>query len=96
MTWNKNIFDNKKTKKPKNQKTKKPKNQKPETKNTNPNTNMFLLQIMSTNRFLKDQLNSIQSDLKVELPNRILHGDLFLENTMFDGDKFIAIIDFEV
>ena len=29
------------------------------------------------------------------LPTGLLHGDLFLDNTLFDGDKMVAILDFE-
>lgn len=32
---------------------------------------------------------------RADLPPRIVHGDVFLENTMFEGDELRAIIDFE-
>ncbi|MYA70333.1 homoserine kinase [Candidatus Poribacteria bacterium] len=44
---------------------------------------------------LKSQLESMESQLNTSLPMGLLHGDLFLDNTLFDGDKMLAILDFE-
>jgi len=41
-------------------------------------------------------MQSLAPALTAPFPERILHGDLFLENCMFDGDDFVAMIDFEV
>lgn len=45
--------------------------------------------------WLKSELEWIQPELSRPLPTGLLHGDLFLDNTLFDGDKMVAIIDFE-
>ena len=44
---------------------------------------------------LKSQLESIEPQLNALLPMGLLHGDLFLDNTLFDGDQMVAILDFE-
>ena len=44
---------------------------------------------------LKSELASMQSQLSAPLPTGILHGDLFLDNTLFDGEQMVAILDFE-
>lgn len=44
---------------------------------------------------LKLQLESMESQLNASLPVGLLHGDLFLDNTLFDGDQMVAILDFE-
>lgn len=44
---------------------------------------------------LKSQLESIEQQLNAPLPMGLLHGDLFLDNTLFDGDQMVAILDFE-
>ena len=44
---------------------------------------------------LKSQLESLESQLNAPLPMGLLHGDLFLDNTLFDGDQMVAILDFE-
>lgn len=44
---------------------------------------------------LKSQLESMEPQLNASLPMGLLHGDLFLDNTLFDGDKLVAILDFE-
>ena len=44
---------------------------------------------------LKLQLESIEPQLTAPLPTGLLHGDLFLDNTLFDGDEMVAILDFE-
>ena len=44
---------------------------------------------------LKSQLESMEPQLTASLPTGLLHGDLFLDNTLFDGDEMVAILDFE-
>ena len=44
---------------------------------------------------LKSELETIEPQLNTPLPTGLLHGDLFLDNTLFDGDKMVAILDFE-
>lgn len=44
---------------------------------------------------LKSQLESMKPQLTASLPIGLLHGDLFLDNTLFDGDQMVAILDFE-
>lgn len=44
---------------------------------------------------LKSQLESMEPQLTTSLPMGLLHGDLFLDNTLFDGDEMVAILDFE-
>lgn len=44
---------------------------------------------------LKSQLEEMEPCLNAPLPMGLLHGDLFLDNTLFDGEKMVAILDFE-
>ncbi len=44
---------------------------------------------------LKSQLESMEPQLTASLPTGLLHGDLFLDNTLFDSDEMVAILDFE-
>lgn len=44
---------------------------------------------------LKSQLEEIEPSLNASLPMGLLHGDLFLDNTLFDGEDMVAILDFE-
>ncbi len=44
---------------------------------------------------LKSQLEEIGPSLNASLPMGLLHGDLFLDNTLFDSEKMVAILDFE-
>ncbi|MCY3742485.1 MAG: homoserine kinase [Candidatus Poribacteria bacterium] len=44
---------------------------------------------------LKSELETMASQLNTPLPMGLLHGDLFLDNTLFNGDKMVAILDFE-
>ena len=44
---------------------------------------------------LKSQLEEIEPSLNASLPMGLLHGDLFLDNTLFDSQKMVAILDFE-
>ncbi len=45
--------------------------------------------------WLKSELEWIEPELEKTLPIGLLHGDLFLDNTLFDGDQMVAILDFE-
>ena len=44
---------------------------------------------------LKSELESLKPKLNAPLPRGLLHGDLFLDNTLFDGEEMVAILDFE-
>ena len=44
---------------------------------------------------LKSELATMEPQLRTPLPMGLLHGDLFLDNTLFDGDQMVAILDFE-
>ncbi len=44
---------------------------------------------------LKSQLKEMEPHLNTPLPMGLLHGDLFLDNTLFDGGEMVAILDFE-
>ena len=44
---------------------------------------------------LKSDLEWMHPQLTQPLPAGILHGDLFLDNTLFDGEQLVAILDFE-
>ena len=44
---------------------------------------------------LKSQLESVEPQLNASLPMGLLHGDLFLDNTLFKGEQMVAILDFE-
>ena len=43
-----------------------------------------------------EQTNYLEEPLSVKLPRGLVHGDLFPDNTMFKGNKLLAILDFEV
>ena len=45
--------------------------------------------------WLKSQLEELETPLNAPLPIGLVHGDLFLDNTLFDGEKMVAILDFE-
>lgn len=45
--------------------------------------------------WLKSELGWIKPELDKPLPIGLLHGDLFLDNTLFDGEQMVAILDFE-
>ena len=45
--------------------------------------------------WLNSELEWIKPELDKPLPKGLLHGDLFLDNTLFDGTKMVAILDFE-
>ena len=44
---------------------------------------------------LKSELEAMKSQRNAPLPMGLLHGDLFLDNTLFDGEEMVAILDFE-
>ncbi len=45
--------------------------------------------------WLAKQLVYLERNIPPELPCRLIHGDLFYDNVLFDRKKFKAIIDFE-
>ena len=45
--------------------------------------------------WLQSELEWIVPELEKPLPTGLLHGDLFLDNTLFDGNQMVAILDFE-
>ena len=45
--------------------------------------------------YLKSELESMEPQLNAALPMGLLHGDLFLDNTLFEDDTLVAILDFE-
>jgi len=46
--------------------------------------------------FLKEQLQRLKPIVKLNsLPQGIVHGDVFADNVMFEGEQVVAIIDFE-
>ncbi len=46
-------------------------------------------------KYLNSQLKRLEPRLSESLPTGLLHGDLFGDNTLFQDDKLIAILDFE-
>ena len=44
---------------------------------------------------LKSHLESMEPKLNASLPMGLLHGDLFLDNTLFKDEQMVAILDFE-
>jgi len=47
-------------------------------------------------KWLKSQVTSMGPYLRTRLPTGLIHGDLFLDNTLFDDtDQLLAILDFE-
>ena len=45
--------------------------------------------------WLQSELEWIIPEIEKPLPTGLLHGDLFLDNTLFDNEKMVAILDFE-
>ena len=45
--------------------------------------------------WINSELEWIRPELERPLPTGLLHGDLFLDNTLFDAGKMVAILDFE-
>lgn len=46
-------------------------------------------------KWLESELEWIIPELDLPLPTGLLHGDLFLDNTLFIEDQMVAILDFE-
>ena len=46
-------------------------------------------------KFFKKETEYLWEPLHVDLPKGIVHGDAFTDNTIYDGNKLKAIIDFE-
>ena len=46
-------------------------------------------------RTLDDEVDYLKHYLESKLPKGIIHGDLFLDNVLFRGDKVITVLDFE-
>jgi homoserine kinase type II len=44
---------------------------------------------------LGPELEALEAARAPSLPLGIIHGDLFIDNVMFDGDQLVALIDFE-
>eukprot|EP00002_Diphylleia_rotans_P014744 TRINITY_DN2869_c0_g1_i2.p1 TRINITY_DN2869_c0_g1~~TRINITY_DN2869_c0_g1_i2.p1 ORF type:complete len:297 (+),score=69.76 TRINITY_DN2869_c0_g1_i2:51-941(+) len=44
---------------------------------------------------LQSELPQMKSKVLGPLPSGIIHMDLFLDNTLFDGDRLLAVVDFE-
>jgi homoserine kinase type II len=45
--------------------------------------------------WLANQLNYLKKHILPELPRGLIHGDIFYDNVLIEGEKFRAIIDFE-
>jgi homoserine kinase type II len=45
--------------------------------------------------WLAEQIKFITKNLPKNLPKGLIHGDIFFDNVLFEGDKIKAIIDFE-
>jgi len=43
---------------------------------------------------LRDELKNQQQQVCGDLPQGVIHGDLFVDNILFDGDKVSGVIDF--
>jgi len=46
-------------------------------------------------RTLDDEVDYLQHYLESKLPKGIIHGDVFIDNLVFKGEKLVAILDFE-
>ena len=44
---------------------------------------------------LGPELQALEGERAPSLPLGIIHGDLFIDNVMFEGDRLVALIDFE-
>ena len=44
---------------------------------------------------LEPELDRLERERAAELPNGIIHGDLFIDNVLYDGDALSALLDFE-
>ena len=45
--------------------------------------------------WLADKKDYLEKAIAPDLPRRLIHGDIFDDNTIYDGQKLVAIIDFE-
>ena len=45
--------------------------------------------------WLEAKMEYIEEAISPELPRSIVHGDIFYDNTLFNGDELVAVIDFE-
>ena len=45
--------------------------------------------------YFKEQTKFLKNYISIDLPKGIIHGDCFPDNTIFNGNKLRAIIDFE-
>lgn len=58
--------------------------------------NLFILYLY-IERFLSKEVERLRPIISnKDLPRGIIHGDIFADNTLFEGEKLVAIIDFEV
>jgi homoserine kinase type II len=46
-------------------------------------------------RTLDEEVGYLEHYLECKLPKGIIHGDLFIDNVMFRGEKVVALLDFE-
>ena len=46
-------------------------------------------------RFFVGEFQEMRDRLKEPLPRGLIHGDLFTDNTLFQGDSLVALLDFE-
>ncbi|MES1157804.1 MAG: homoserine kinase, partial [Haliangium ochraceum] len=44
---------------------------------------------------LRPELRALRAERTADLPSGIIHGDLFIDNVLFDGDRLVAVLDFE-
>lgn len=45
--------------------------------------------------WLKEKKEYLTQTLRTDLPRGLIHGDIFFDNTLFQGEELVAIIDFE-
>lgn len=46
-------------------------------------------------KLVEEKYNFLKKTIPSGLPRGLIHGDVFIDNVLFQGDKFKAIIDFE-
>ncbi|MFQ5446020.1 MAG: phosphotransferase, partial [Saprospiraceae bacterium] len=46
-------------------------------------------------RYFEEETHFLKEPMKVALPEGLIHGDVFTDNTLFRGNKLVAIIDWE-
>lgn len=44
---------------------------------------------------LRPELARLAHERRADLPTGLIHGDLFVDNVLFDGDQLVALLDFE-